>query len=111
MRGGRRPAQRKIREKMAVRVRFFANVKQRMGTGEMNIELSPCKRYTVRDILDEVTDSGQKKIYSLPIEGDDAPLKAVRVVLNGKLVHRLDGMENPVRNGDQLDIFPLLAGG
>jgi molybdopterin synthase sulfur carrier subunit len=96
---------------MAVSVRFFANVRQLMGKDEMTLDLDPSRRYTVRDILTEITRSEKKDLSSLLVEVKGQSRGTVRVVVNGREIRSLDGSEATIENGDSITIFPLLAGG
>jgi MoaD family protein len=96
---------------MAVSVRFFANVRQLMGKDEMTLDLDPSRRYTVRDILTEITRSENKDLSSLLVEVKGQSRGTVRVVVNGREIRSLDGSEAPIEDGDCITIFPLLAGG
>ena len=96
---------------MTVSVKFFANVKNVMGEEEIILDLDPSRQYSIKDILKEITRSGNKGSSTLTTDGKGTPLKSVRVVLNGKIIHSLNGDETTVQNGDRITIFPLLAGG
>lgn len=96
---------------MAVIVKFFANVRQLMGKEEVTLDLDPSKRYTIKDILREVTEAENKDLSTILLEVKGESRGTVRVVLNGKEIRSLDGSEATIQNGDCITIFPLLAGG
>jgi molybdopterin synthase sulfur carrier subunit len=96
---------------MAVKVRFFANVKQIMGKEEVTLNLAPSKRYRIKDILREIARSENKDLSTVLVEAQGRSRGTVRIVLNGKVVHSLDGLETTIKDGDEIAIFPLLAGG
>jgi molybdopterin synthase sulfur carrier subunit len=96
---------------MAVIVKFFANVRQLMGKEEVTLNLDPSKRYTIKDILREVTEAENKDLSTILLEVKGESRGTVRVVVNGKEIRSLDGSEAMIQNGDCITIFPLLAGG
>ena len=96
---------------MAVNVKFFANVRQLMGKDELTLELDPSKNYTVRDILQEIATSEDKELSTMLVTVQGGSRGAVRVIVNGREIHHLDGIETRVQDGDSITIFPLLAGG
>lgn len=96
---------------MAVRVKFFANVRQLMGKEEVVLDLDPSKRYTLKDILLEVMRAENKDLSTVLLEVKGESRGAVRVVVNGKEIRSLDGSEATIQNGDCITVFPLLAGG
>lgn len=96
---------------ITVSVKFFANVRQLMGKDEITLNLNPSKSYSTRDILREITETEDKELSIMLIEVQGKSRGAVRVVVNGKEIHSLDGLETTVQNGDRITIFPLLGGG
>jgi len=96
---------------MAVIVKFFANVRQLMGKEEVTLNLDPSKRYTIKDILREVTEAENKDLSTILLEVKGESRGTVRVVVNGKEIRSLDGSKATIQNGDCITIFPLLAGG
>lgn len=96
---------------MPVSVKFFANVRQLMGKKEITLDLDPTRRYTIKDILREITRSENKDLSTVLLEVKGQSRGAVRVVVNGKEIRSLDGSEATIQNGDCITIFPLLAGG
>ena len=96
---------------MAVKVRFSSNVKQLVGKDELALRLDPSKTYTIRDILEEITRLENKELSIMLIEEEGRSRGTVRVVVNGREIHYLEGLETKIRDGDSIAIFPLLAGG
>jgi molybdopterin synthase sulfur carrier subunit len=96
---------------MGVTVRFFANVRQSMGKDEVILDLDPGKRYTIKDILREISRSENTDLSFILREVNGESRGAVRVVVNGKEIRSIEGSEASIKNGDRISIFPLLAGG
>lgn len=75
------------------------------------LSFSPSRKYSIRDILKEIERTEKKDLFPVLFGSQGVPLRSVRVVLNGKIIHSLDSNEMIVRDGDHIAIFPLLAGG
>ena len=82
-----------------------------MGKEELKLDLDHSKRYSISDVLSEIARLENKELATLPIETRGIPLRAIRLVLNGNIIHSLKDLETEVQDGDRIAIFPLLAGG
>ena len=82
-----------------------------MGKEELKLDLDHSKRYSIKDVLSEIARLENKELATLPIETKGIPHRAIRLVLNGKIIHSRKGLETEVQDGDRIAIFPLLAGG
>ena len=82
-----------------------------MGKDEVILELDTSKQHTIRDILREIALSEKKESSTMLVEVEGKSRGTVRVVVNGKEIHFLQGLETEIGDGDQITIFPLLAGG
>jgi molybdopterin synthase sulfur carrier subunit len=96
---------------MTVNIKFFSNIKQWMGKGELTVRLDPLGVYTIHDILRQITRSEAKDLSTLLVEEEETPRARVRIVVNGKEIHHLEGLGTKIKDGDSIAIFPLLAGG
>jgi molybdopterin synthase sulfur carrier subunit len=96
---------------MAVNVKFFSNVKHLVGKDEITLILDPSRKYTIKDVLQEITQSENKELSTMLIEVEGKTRGAVRVVVNGEEIQSLNGVETIIQDGDRITIFPLLAGG
>jgi MoaD family protein len=96
---------------MTVSVKLFANVRTLMGKEEITLNLDPSRNYTIKDILQIITQSQKKELSTMLIEVEGKSRGAVRVLVNGEEIHSLDGSETTVQDGDRISIFPLLGGG
>jgi sulfur-carrier protein len=96
---------------MKVQVKFFANVQQWIGKEEIQLQLDPSGVYKVRDLLREIADREKMDLSALLKEDLDDSRAKVRVIINGKGIHTLDGLDTVIQDGDQIALFPLLGGG
>jgi molybdopterin synthase sulfur carrier subunit len=96
---------------MTVTVKFFANTRQLLGKEELTLSLDPSKIHSIRDVLLKITNSECNEISTMLIEITGNSCDTLQVVINGKNISSLDGLETKVQDGDRIMIFPLLAGG
>lgn len=96
---------------MTVTVKFFANVRQLMGKKEITLYLDPSKHYTIKDILKKIAASENKELSTMLLQVQGELRATARIVVSGKEIHFLDGLDTKVQDGDCITIFPLLAGG
>ncbi len=91
---------------MKVIVKSFANFREIMGKRELEIELKSnssvgellenlCRRYELRN---QLFDGNAIKRY-------------VKVLVNGEDIVFLKGLETKLKNGDEVALFPPVAGG
>lgn len=67
---------------------------------------------TVRDVLAALVERGGEPLEKKLINpADGAPYPYLRLVLNGRDIAFLEGLETAVRDGDTLLIFPPATGG
>jgi len=90
-----------------VKVGSFFTLKEVLGGNNQEIELT-AEDSTLNGLLKELSrrygDKFKKQIFDPQTGG----VKFYRIVINGR--HCLD-LETPLKNGDQIDFYPALAGG
>ncbi len=96
---------------MTVSVKFYANVRKLLGKEELRLDLDPSRTYHIKDIVGVITESERSEISTALIEIQGKSHDAIRVVINGKDISSLNGLETDVQDGDEIMIFPLLSGG
>ncbi len=96
---------------MGVKVRFFGTIRQSVGKDQVILSLDPCKTYKIGDILREVIEPGRGDLSTTLVEMREKSRETVRVIVNRREISSLDKFETEVQDGDQVTIFPLLAGG
>jgi molybdopterin converting factor small subunit len=93
-----------------VTVKFFANVEILMGRKEVSLVFDDSKKPTVGDAIREVTKLGGKDLGSQVMDGSGKSLGRIRIVVNGELLHH-EPFGVSIHDGDEILVFPLLAGG
>ncbi len=90
-----------------VRVSSFFTLKEVLGGNNQEIELKP-EDGTLRGLLNELSRRHGEKFKKQIFDSQTGEVKFYRIVVNGR--HCID-LETPLKNGDQIDFYPALAGG
>ena len=106
-----------------VRVLFYAGVREKAGTFEKRIEGFSGTLAGLVKLLEEhhgifLLDSSQGEGYETEGYGaegheDNAPdlLSVLIIMINGRHIAHVGGLDAPVSDGDVVSIFPLVGGG
>ncbi len=92
-----------------MRVRLYARFRELSGGRERQVDVEPSAsvRQAVAALIRQVPDLGPELFDE---QGNLLPF--VGAFLNGRDVRHLDGgLDTPLRNGDELALFPPVAGG
>ncbi|NLX50199.1 MAG: MoaD/ThiS family protein [Methanospirillum sp.] len=91
---------------MTARVRFFAQFRERYGA-ELRIETPPGA--TVTGVVQEAagSDRGEESVI-----GEDGSLRDYVILMkNGRRVEHDEARQTPAEDGDEIAVFPPVAGG
>lgn len=94
---------------MRIIVRAFATVREAIGTGyaEVLLEDGSDVRKLLEALARKFGEAFQRQV--LLSEGKLAPY--VKLLVNGRDIEYLDGMETRLKDGDEVAIIPPVAGG
>ena len=93
-----------------VKVYTILTFKKILGKRELEISLSPGS--TVRDLISwMVNEWGNELSSHLFHPGSDRLLPHIRLMVNGRLIEFLNGMETVLQDGDEFSMLPIVAGG
>jgi len=92
-----------------MKVRVFGTLRAVMG-GTKEIELPVGNQSTVLKVLGELVTAYPGLKEKLFREGETLQ-GGVTVVVNGRSVRFLDGLNTPIRETDELALFPPIGGG
>ena len=96
---------------MKIRVKGYLKLKQAMGKEpELMMENG---QWTIRRLLEELSDRFGKDFSRMIFDPDTGEVNGyVRVLVNGRhYSHMPDRLETPLTDGDDVAIFPPVAGG
>jgi len=90
-----------------IRVLFYAGVREKAGTFETRIEGFSG---TLAELVKHLKESHGISVLDSSAEDAD-PLSILIVMINGRHVAHVGGLDAPVSDGDVVSIFPLIGGG
>ncbi len=80
--------------------------------GQREFELSIPQGSTVKDLLSLMIKRwGDELSFQLYKPGSDSILPHIRLMVNGRSIEFLKGMETILQEGDEFQMLPLVAGG
>ena len=80
--------------------------------GQREFELSIPQGSTVKDLLSLMINQwGDRLSTQLYKPGTDSVLPHIRLMVNGRSIEFLEGMETVLQEGDEFQMLPLVAGG
>jgi molybdopterin synthase sulfur carrier subunit len=91
-----------------MKVRVFATLRPLVGAKEVDVEVGAGD--TVRDVLEKLTAAYPPLGERVLDEAGDVQ-GSVHVLVNGRSISFLDGLETVVRDGDRFALFPAIGGG
>lgn len=92
---------------MKVRLILFAPFSEIFNTAEREIELYG--KCNVQELLHTLCDSSDRRRKIFDESGELKPY--VTILKNGKSIRALDGVQTKLEDGDELALFPPVAGG
>ncbi|RLF10738.1 MAG: molybdopterin synthase sulfur carrier subunit [Thermoprotei archaeon] len=93
---------------MKVRVKFFAVVRELAGAKELEVEVNP--ECTVMSLLEELAHKLPSKFREYVFKGG-ALSKSIIILVNGKGISELKGLDTKLSSGDEVAILPPVSGG
>ena len=89
-----------------VRVLYYASVRERVGAFETRVEDFSG---TVAELVAVLRE--RYGVELVPPEKEADPLDVLIFMVNGRHIAHIGGPDAPVRSGDLVAIFPVVAGG
>jgi len=95
---------------ITVKVRTILAIKKILGKGE--IELSVPEKSTLQELVTTLVNNFGDDLASLLLESETRNvLPHIRLMVNGRDIAFLDGMETALQSGDEVLILPPVSGG
>jgi sulfur-carrier protein len=95
---------------ITVKVHTILEFKRITGQREFEVSLPPDS--TVKDLLAWMTEKWGEWLSSRLFEGEESgPFPHVRLMVNGRPIEFLDGVNTILHHGDEFLLLPLAAGG
>ena len=92
-----------------MRVRFFAYIRNFTGCAEADIPYQETAGALAHSLCKRYGSKLQQKFF--PSDNEDTFGPEIIVLINGRHVIHLGGVNAPLQPDDRVDIFPVVAGG
>ncbi|WP_338067478.1 ubiquitin-like small modifier protein 1 [Methanohalophilus halophilus] len=89
----------------AKKVRLFANVREKAGTSEIEVNGD-----TVSEILDEII-AKYPNLEELIFEDGKKLRGYINILINGENIQHIEGTDSTITEKDEVAIFPPVSGG
>jgi molybdopterin synthase sulfur carrier subunit len=93
---------------MTVEAKLFATLKFKLGTGKLSVHTEG--PITVRELLGRIGAELEHDILPYLIDGNDRILPGTMILVGGKNIHHLDGLDTVIEDSE-VAIFPPSGGG
>jgi molybdopterin synthase sulfur carrier subunit len=89
-------------------VRFFGTLRQFAGANEVEVSVEPGDK--VRDVLHKLT-AEDPLLKDKLLDADGVLQSSLHVLVNGRSISYLDGLNTSIHEGDRFALFPAVGGG
>jgi molybdopterin synthase sulfur carrier subunit len=95
-----------------IKIKVYTIMELKKICGQREFELSIPQGSTVKDLLSLMINKwGDRLSAHLYKSGSDSILPYIRLMVNGRSIEFLKGMETVLQDGDEFQMLPLVAGG
>jgi molybdopterin synthase sulfur carrier subunit len=95
-----------------IRVKVYTILALKKILGQREFEVSIPPGSTVKDLLSWMVNKwGDKLSPHLFKPGSDSILPQIRLMVNGRSIEFLNGMDTVLQDGDEFSMLPLVTGG
>jgi molybdopterin synthase sulfur carrier subunit len=89
-----------------MRVKIFSTLRQVVGAKEVEVETAD----TVRDMLEQLT-AEYPSLRGRILDDDGNLQSSINLLVNGRSIRYLDGLNTTLKESDQIALFPPVGGG
>jgi molybdopterin synthase sulfur carrier subunit len=94
---------------MTIAIKFIGSLRHVSGTGELALS---CKSYiAIRELMNEIIKELPELKRSLIDQQFGDPRPNALVLVNGREISVLDGLETKLKDGDEVVLIPFVHGG
>ncbi|MEM4577109.1 MAG: ubiquitin-like small modifier protein 1 [Candidatus Nezhaarchaeales archaeon] len=93
---------------MKVKVKFFAFIREVAGVNEVEVEIK--EGMTIMDLIKKLSERLPQKFRDFVFEGHEIS-KNIIILVNGKGISELYGLETKLKSGDEVALLPPVSGG
>jgi molybdopterin synthase sulfur carrier subunit len=94
---------------MAITVKFIGALRHVSGAGEFDLD---CKDgISIRELMNEITKEAPELKRSLIDQQLEDPRPNALILVNGREISVLDGLETKLKDGDEIVFVPVVHGG
>jgi molybdopterin synthase sulfur carrier subunit len=94
---------------MTIAIKFIGSMRHLSGTGELALS---CKSYVaIRELMNEIIKELPELKRSLIDQQFGDPRPNALVLVNGREISVLDGLETKLKDGDEVVLIPFVHGG
>jgi molybdopterin synthase sulfur carrier subunit len=94
---------------MTIAIKFIGSLRHVLGTGELALS---CKSYVaIRELMNEIIKELPELKRSLIDQQFGDPRPNALVLVNGREISVLDGLETKLKDGDEVVLIPFVHGG
>lgn len=95
-----------------IRIKVYTILALKKILGQREFEVSIPPGSTVKDLLSWMVNKwGDKLSPNLFKPGSDSILPHIRLMVNGRSIEFLNGMDTVLQDGDEFSMLPLVTGG
>jgi MoaD family protein len=93
---------------MTITVKFIGALRHASGVDELTLD---CKDVSIRELMDEITKATPALRRSLIDQQLEDPRPNALILVNGREISVLDGLETSLKDGDEIVLVPVVHGG
>lgn len=94
---------------MKVKVKLFASFRELIGTGI--VILNKSQELTVLDVIKEISKQYNPNFENEVLKNSKELKPYVKILVNGRSIEFLNGLNTKLKNEDTMAIFPPVGGG
>ena len=95
-------------DNMLIRVRFFGDMKNYLKKSQMTIEIPHGS--TIREFIFELSENIDVNLLDKFVDADEVR-SGIRILVNGRNISHLQGLETVLEDRDLVSILPVAGGG